>query len=225
MKTANLSLLFALALMLATALNAKTVKYVELGINQSKFRDQECKSKIGPLLGLGFDYYPVKSFAAFIGTELLYQNKKLLVRHKTVPSSLYSETAMTVITGDIDIKISYLELPLHIGYRMKLRTPFLVAFFSGYSLLIPIKDHTRVKNMTYRELAPAERGKFNFDYYLVDETRVSWSQNFNIGVRLSYEHLGFMLIYAKAISFTQNISGINMHGKIDSYKASLAFLF
>lgn len=227
MKAANLSLLlFALALMLASTGNAKTVKYIELGFNQSKFRDQDCKSKIGPSFGLGLDYYPIKSFGAFIGTGLLYQNKKLLVEDKKWPSNLYPELALTVYSGDFDVNISYLELPLQIGYQMKLRDQISVAIFSGASLLIPMKDHTRAKNLTRRELTPAERGKFNdYDYYRLDETRVSWSQNFNIGVRLSYNHFGFMFSSAKAISFTQNIKSKTIRGKVDSYKASLAFLF
>ncbi len=219
------ALLFFL-LFLPIPASAKTVKYVELGFNQSRFRNQECKSKIGPSFGLGLDYYPVKSLGAFIGTELLYQNKKLLVKNKTWPSSLIPETAMTVITGDFDINISYLEMPLQIGYRMIVCDQFSVALFSGYSFLIPLKDHTRVKEKSYRELAPAERGKFNdYDYYLVDESRVSWSQNFNIGIRLSYDRFGFIFSYAKALSFTQNVRGMDMQGKVDSYKILLAFIF
>jgi len=66
MKIATRSLLFALALMPAATGSAKTVKYVELGINQSRFRKQECKSKIGPSFGVGLDYYPIKSFGVFI---------------------------------------------------------------------------------------------------------------------------------------------------------------
>jgi len=226
MKIATRSLLLALALMPAATGSAKTVKYVELGINQSRFRNQECKSKIGPSFGFGFDYYPIKSLGAFIGTELLYQNKKLLVEDKKWPSNLYPDGAMTVYSGDFDINISYLELPLQIGYQMTLRDQISVAIFPGASLLIPMKDHTRAKNLTRRELTPAERGKFNdYDYYRLDETRVSWSQNFNIGIRLTYYRFGFMLSYAKAISFTQNIKSKTIQGKVDSFKASLAFLF
>ena len=225
MKTANLSLLFALALMLATALNAKTVKYVELGINQSKFRNQECKSKIGPSLGLGFDYYPVKSFAAFIGTELLYQNKKLLVENKTWPTSLFTESSSEVITGDLDINLYYMELPIKFGYSFKLSDQFLTSILAGYSLSIPLNDKTDHLVKSVRQLAPSERGKYNFDYVLVDESGVSWSKNFNVGLRLSYNHFALMLNYLKALSFTKDIEGINIQGKIDSYKASLAFLF
>ncbi|OPZ71717.1 MAG: hypothetical protein BWY83_01016 [bacterium ADurb.Bin478] len=59
--------LFFFLLFLPIPASAKTLKYVELGINQSRFRNQECKSMIGPSCGLGLDYYPVKSLGAFIG--------------------------------------------------------------------------------------------------------------------------------------------------------------
>ena len=225
MKKPILYFLLVFSVTLTEIGSAKTVKYVELGINQSRFRNQECKSKIGPSFGLGLDYYPIKSFGAFIGTELLYQNKKLLVEDKTCPSDRDVHSAGYVITSDIDINISYLEVPLQIGYRMKFHDQFSAIIFTGYSLLIPMKDHTKGKNKSYRLLTPAERGTFDFDYVLVDESGVSMSKNFNIALRLSYKQFALLISYAKAISFTQDIAGINIQGKLDSFKMSFAFLF
>ena len=225
MKKPILYFLLVFSVTLTEISSAKTVKYIELGFNQSRFRNQECKSKIGPSFGLGLDYYPIKSFGAFIGTELLYQNKKLLVENKTWPTSLFTESSSEVITGDLDINLYYMELPIKFGYSFKLSDQFLTSIFAGYSLSIPLNDKTDHLEKNVRQLAPSERGKYDFDYILVDESGVSWSKNFNVGLRFSYNHFALMLNYSKALSFTKDIEGINIQGKIDSYKASLAFLF
>ena len=205
--------------------NAKTLRYVELGINQSKFRNQDCKSKVGPAYGLGLDYYPIKSYGAFIGTGLLYQNKKLLVEDKTWPSFLFSEFAEDVWTGDFDINISYIEIPLQIGFSIKLYDQLSASIFTGYSFSIPIKDYTKTKNRKVRELTPDERGKFDFDYVLVDESGVSTSKNYNIGFRISWNQFAFVINYKKALSFTKDMEGKSIQGKIDSYRMSFAYLF
>jgi hypothetical protein len=130
----------------------------------------------------------------------------------------------TVITGDFSINISYLEIPLQIGYIVKLQDHLSVDIIGSYSFLIPIKDQTKAKNMRYRELTPAERGTYNFDYVRVDESGVSMSKNFNIGLRLFYNRVALLISYTKALSMTKDMAGKNMQGKIDSFKMSFAFL-
>jgi len=216
--------LFLLTISLAATGNAKTVKYVELGLNQSQFRNQECKSKIGPSFGLGLDYYPFESIHAFIGTELLYQNKKLLLEDKTWPSDLHPYEAGWVITGDPNIGISYLEIPLQLGYSVKLDERSSLVIVSGYSLAIAIKDHTKNRNRKMRELTPDERGHFNFDYILLDESFVSSSKNTFLGLRLSCNRFFLLIYYAKALSITKDIFWKNIEGKIDTIRMSFAFM-
>jgi len=225
MKKITLFRLLVITLLIAATGNTKTLKYVEIGINQSEFRNEACKSKIGPSLGIGIDYYPIKSIGAFIGSELLYQNKKLLVENKTWPTSLDPQFSNQVVTGDIDINISHLEIPLQIGYSIKLSNQFSSSLFIGYSLIIPIKDHTKSKNKKVRELTPEERGKFDFDYVLVDESAVSWSKNYHAGLQLSYKRLALLVCYTKALSLTEQIYRKNIQGKIDSFRVSFAFIF
>jgi hypothetical protein len=224
MKKPILFLLLIFTLAMTQIISAKTIKYVELGFNQSKFRNQDCKSKIGPSFGLGLDYYPIKNFGAFIGTELLYQNKKLLVEDKTWPTSLEPRFSNEVMTGDLDINISFLELPMQIGYSFKIKNRIFSSVFTGYSLSVPVKDHTKIKNRKVRELLPDERGKFDFDYVLVDESSVSMSKNFNIGLRLTCKRFAFLFNYEKALSFTKDIRGLNIEGKIDGYKILFALM-
>ena len=114
----NKTLLFLgmITLVMAVSGDARTLKYVELGINQSNFRNESSQSNIGPSFGIGFDYYPFKSFAGFIGTGLIYQNKRILIENRTWPSALYPEIANWIVRGDFHINLSFVELPLQMGY-------------------------------------------------------------------------------------------------------------
>jgi hypothetical protein len=210
-------------LLLLTTVNARTVKYVELGINQSIFRNQECKSQIGPLVGLGIDYYPIKSTAVFIGTELLYQNKRLLVEDKTWPDALFLP-ANGVWSGDFHVNISYLVLPMRIGYSIKYNKS---AFnlFTGYNLSIPIKDHTCTKNRKHRELTPDERGKIEYDYVLVQEGYADVTKNAFLGLQISYGRLALLMNYIRTLSLTDNLEDKSIEGKVDSFGMSLVILF
>ena len=223
-KTTLFSLLFLTLTIFATG-SARTLKYVEIGINQSKFRNEACKSKIGPSFGIGLDYYPINSLGVFIGSGLLYQNKKLLVEDKTWPDFLYFESAEGVWTGDFDVNISYLEIPLQIGYSFRIKDQISSSIFAGYSISFPIKDHTKTKNRKHRELTPDERGKYDFDYVLLDESTVSWPANYHFAFRLSYDRFALFFSYIRALSFAENMEGKSIQGKIDSFRISLAYMF
>ena len=209
----------------AATASAKTLKYFEIGINQSKFRNEVCKSKIGSSFGIGLDYYPIRSLGVFIGSEMLYQNKRLLVEDRTWPNDIDPEFANGVWTGDFNVNISYLEIPLQIGYSVRIKNKITSSFFIGYSLSIPIKDHTKTKNRKVRELEPDERGTFDFDYVLVDESSVPMSKNFHLGFRLTFTRFALLISYAKAMSFTENLAQKSIQGKIDSFRILFAYMF
>jgi len=203
----------------------KTTRYIELGINQSQFRNESCKSKIGPSIGMGFNYYPINSCGLFVGSGLVYQNKRMLLEGRTWPSTLEPEYASWIITGDLDISILYLEVPLTIGYSFRVLSQFSSSSYAGYSFSFPLKDNTRHTENEIREIKPDERGTHNFDYLLVDESGVSWSNNYHIGFRFSYSRFALTTSYVRALSFTKDIEGINIKSKLDSYKISFAVTF
>ena len=225
-KTTLFSLLFLTLTIVATG-SARTLKYVELGINQSKFRNEACKSKIGPSFGIGLDYYPINSLGAFVGSGLLYQNKKLLVEDRTWPIDIDPRSSNQVVTGDLDISISYLEIPLKIGYSIIIKNQFSSSIFTGYSLSIPVKDHTKVWERDIRELAPDERGTYDFDYVFLDEAGVAGnlSTNYHIDLRLGFNRFIIFLSYVRALSSTDDILGWTIHDKIDTFRISFAYMF
>ncbi len=220
----KLFFLFMLTLIISVTGNGRTLKYVELGINQSKFRTESCESKIGPTLGIELDYYPIKSFGAFIGSGLLYQNKRTLAKDRTWPSDFDPDDS-DIIAGDIDVNISYLEIPLQVGYSFKIKENLTPCILVGYCFSIPIKDHTRIKNRKWIRLYADERGTYDFDYFRIDENYVSWSKNYHLGLRLSCKRLALLISYAKALSITKGIDVLSIQDKVDSFRISLAYLF
>ncbi|MBN2412116.1 outer membrane beta-barrel protein [candidate division KSB1 bacterium] len=210
-------------LIMAVSGSARTLKYGEIGINQSQFRNESCESRIGPSIGIGLDYYPIKSFDGFIGAGLIYNNKRILIKNRTWPSSIHKEDANWIWSGDFQINLSFVEIPLQIGYTIDVNDNFSTSIHAGYSLLIPIKDHTRVKNTKVTEIKnDADR---DFDYFLVDEPYIPWSKNFHIGFKISFKRIALIPKYSRALSTTENIAGISMKGKIDSFQLFFVYSF
>lgn len=223
----KLFFLFVLPLIIAATGSARTLKYIEFGINQSKFRNEACTSKIGPSFGVALDYYPINSLGAFIGSGLLYQNKIFYLENRTWPTDFDPEYSWEVSTGDIDINISYLEIPLQIGYSIEINDQFTSSILTGYSLSIPIRDNTKIRNWTIRDLEPAERGTYDFDYVFLDEAGVAgaWSTNYHVDLRLGFNRFVILISYVKALSSTDDILGWTIHDKIDGFRVSFAYMF
>jgi len=204
---------------------AKFSKYVGVGLNRSSFRTEECKSLIGASIELGLDYYPVKSFGAFIGSGIIYLNRRSFLENRTWPSALNLNFSEEVRTGEIKVNIAYLEIPLHIGYSIKIRDNLICGIFSGYSLSLPSVDHSKSKINSVRKLKPYEFGKVDYDYVLVDDPSMGLSNNYIIGFRTTCNHYSLLLCYLKALSTTKSISGKSLHDKINTLKISVAYKF
>lgn len=204
---------------------AKTRKYYELGINQSQFRNESCEAKIGYSGGIGIDFYPIESFGAFLGSSLLYENRRILARDRTWPSSFDPEYASWIVNGDIDANISYLEIPFSVGYTINLRKEYAISIITSYSYLVPLSKHTRIKNERSIPLSSDERGIYDFDYVHVDENFLSWSKNYGFGFRFSCKRYALSINYSHALTVTKGMSVLSIQDKIDSIKMSFFYFF
>ncbi len=217
-------ILFGVLVLLFTQnVTAKTVQYVELGVNQSTFRNDPCTPKFGFSTGLGLDYYPVKTFGGFVGTGLFYQNKRFDIKERTWPSMSPPEYASFVMTGDFDINISLLELPLQAGYTFNFGGNFSFDIFMGYSVSIPLKDNTTNQAKKIRQLQPEEK-PYKFDYILVD-SKIGSTENYYLGFRFSYKQIALSINVIQAKYSTKNIEGVSLQDKIDSIKFTIGYLF
>ena len=223
----KIPILLLLIFIIPFAAEAKFSKYIGIGLNRSSFRTEESQSLFGAAVELGLDYYPVSSFGAFIGTGINYLNRRSFLENRTWPSSFELNYSENVKIGEINVNISYLEIPLHIGYSIKMRDNLICSIFSGYSLSVPIVDHSKSKINSVRELKPDEFGRFDYDYdyVLVDEPSMGLSNNYIIGFRTTCNHYSLILCYLKALSITKSISGKSLKDKIDTFKISVAYQF
>lgn len=204
---------------------AKSPTYIKFGANISSFRMEEGKSKPGICFGLGKKFYPSQVFNGYIGFELFYARKKVNLENRTWPSGIYPEFSDVVI-GDIKFDISYLEVPVRIGYSLQVKKELLfLQFFTGFSISIPFKNHTdgEIKEIIF--LNPEEKGKYKFDYTRWEEVTTSKSRNIQIGFNFVFKPFALNFVYSKALTNTEGFTDLIIRDKIDSYQVALSYLF
>lgn len=222
----NILLLILLVFILLSPVNgrAKSPNCIELGFNQSKFRNEKCISHPGLTFGIMKDFYPIHSFNGFIGFGINYQRKKFILEDRTWKSDPYFDDSDIEI-GDINVNISYIELPVSVGYSIIIKNKTSSSIYTGFSLSIPIKNHTRISNQKTILLGPNERKTYPYDYIPLDENYTIPSTNIQIGFRLSYYQFVLIINYSRALSITEGVSSLSVRDKIDTFKMSAAFLF
>jgi hypothetical protein len=217
-------LLVIFTFIIAATGSSRTLKYVELGINKSQFRTEKCKSLIGLSMGIGLEYYPLKSFNSFFDLGLTFQQKKFILENRTWRSDPYYDQS-EIEKANININISNVEIPIKIGYMINIKNKYRTNLFTGYSLSIPIMNNTKIKNQMTVPLGPEERKTYKFDYLPLDENYTIPSTNFLIGCRFIINRLAIIIIYSRALSITEGASSLSVKDKIDTLKISTAFLF
>lgn len=220
-----LCLAIAWILLIPLPINAKSPTYIKLGKNISFFRTEECKSKPGICFGLGKEIYPSQKINGYVGFELFYARKKMNLENRTWPGGMDPKFSDVVI-GDIKLDISYLEVPVRIGYSFIIKEKRLfLQFFAGHSISIPVKNHTDVEIGEIIFLKPDERGKYKFDYVRWEEVTTSISRNIQIGVNFVFKPLAVDFIYTKAVTNTEGFTDLIIRDKLDSYQITLSYVF
>ena len=190
----------------------------------SYFRTEQGKSEPGLCFGIGKEFYPIRSFNGFLGLGLDYKRKKYTLANRSWPSE-FDPYDSDVITGDINVDISYLEMPLKFGYSIKINENYSSIIYAGYCLSISINESTKIANRKSIPLRPEERGTYEFDYIREDWDHATGSTNFHLGTRLSYKRFAILFNYSRAISVTEGILSLSIRDKIDTFEISTAFLF
>ncbi len=216
---------WVLVLLFTQNVAAKTVKYVELGINRSTFRNESCTPGYGISGGLGIDYYPWQKFGGFWGWGLGIQNKKMDIKDRTLPSAAPPATPSFVSIKDFDINITFIEIPIKLGYSIDVGKHITLTFLSGYAISVPLNDNTTSNPKRSREIAPEEKENLEFDYVQKDETHVTSSNYLLVGTSIAYRNMSISIDYLSARTATENIVNTSLGDKIDSIKISFAFLF
>ena len=218
-------IIFSIIFLTPPSLFAQPTKHVKLGVNYSTFRNEEGKSKPGLTVGLGKDFYPIRSFDGFFGFELSYIRKKVTLENKTTPTNIDPKDSDVVIE-DIKADIAYIDIPFKVGYTPIGRNgkcSFHV--FGGFTISLPIKNHTVLKEKKIIFLEPDERGKYQFDYVIGGYEGTNISTNLLLGTRFTYEPLALTISYSRAQNNARGFTNLSVKDRIDSFYMVLAYAF
>lgn len=217
-------LIIALYLLIPFSIEAKSPTYVKLGMNISSFRNEEGQSKPGICFGLGKEFYPIRSFDGFFGIGVDYQRRKVVLKNRTWKSNIFIDDS-DIESANIDVDVSYLDIPLKLGYSIGVRKSLILNIYTGCSISIPVKNHTVISNQTTLPLGPDERRGYRYDYLIVDENVIIPSTNLYFGIILKYNRYLLNINLIKAISKTEGFTSLNVEDKLDCFELSFSFLF
>ncbi len=216
--------LLIIIFILPISVKAKSLTYIKIGANFSSFRKEEGRNEPGLCFGAGKEFYPIRSFNGFFDLGIDFKRKKYILENRTWQSDPYYNIS-DIEMGDINVNILYAELPINVGYSIVINNQFVSNIYTGYSLSIPIKNHTKISDKKTIPLGPDERKTYNFDYIPLDENYTIPSTNFILGARLSFKRLAIITSYARALSVTEGVTSLSVRDKIDTFEISMAFLF
>ena len=217
--------LLALMFLAPLSLFAQPSKYVKLGVNYSSFRTEGGKSEPGLTFGVGKDFYSTQTSNGFVGFEVNYTRKKVILENKTWPSGFNPDDSDVVI-GDIRTDISFIDIPFRIGYKLPIKKQNIsMQVLSGFAVSLPIKDHSGGTINDIIFLDPNEKGVFEFDYVRWTDKSTSVSVNIQFGARICANSIGLDVMYLHAITNTEGFVVQTISDKIDTFKVALVYGF
>ena len=217
--------LLALMFLAPLSLFAQPSKYVKLGVNYSSFRTEGGKSEPGLTFGVGKDFYSTQTSNGFVGFEVNYTRKKVILENKTWPSGFNPDDSDVVI-GDIRTDISFIDIPFRIGYKLPIKKQNIsMQVLSGFAVSLPIKDHSGGTINDIIFFYSNEKGVFEFDYVRWTDKSTSVSVNIQFGARICANSIGLDVMYLHAITNTEGFVVQTISDKIDTFKVALVYGF
>ncbi|MGH7597886.1 MAG: hypothetical protein ACREOI_16175 [bacterium] len=183
------------------------------------------KSEPGLTFGFGKDYYPIRSFNGFFGFEVSYTRKKVTLKNRTWPSG-FNPKDSDVVIGDIRADISFIEIPVRIGYTLPIKKQIMsMQVLSGFAASLPIKNHSGGTINDIIFLDPDEKGKFEFDYVRWTDKKTSASMSLQLGFRILGGPVGLDVTYLHAISNTEGFVVQTVSDRLDTFIITVAYRF
>ena len=204
--------------------NAKTIKYFGVGTTSAALRSEGGKSEWGKFIGFGLEYS--KPSSLLLGIEAAYTTKKVTLKNKSWPSSLYPPFS-SVSIGDVPIDGSYIELFAKVGYHIPLvDNKVVIKLFVGPSVSKQLRYIGDFRLLTEIYLNPEEVGEYKFDYMRVDSEGASnTSINSIIGAVVSYKSLGLEVRYERSYEKRDYMLDFSIKDKLDCFYILLRYGF
>lgn len=217
-------LLIAIALLFPFSIEAKSPTYVKFGMNISSLRNEEGLKKPGICIGIEKEFYPIRTFNVFLGIGVDYQRRKVVLKNRTWKSNIFVDDS-EIESANIDVDVSYLDIPLKLGYSTNVCKNFNLNIYTGCSISIPIKNRTNISNQTTLPLTPDERKDYKYDYIILDENIIIPSTNLHLGIILRHNRYLLNINFLSALSKTEGITSLNIEDNFDCFEFSFGFLF
>jgi len=212
-------------------------KWVKYGVNYSYFRSEEGNSNSGVIFGLGKDFFPIDSFHGFLGFELNFVRKKVLLENRNLSIGFLPDVE-GMVNSDIQMSVGYLEIPIRFGYFSRLSKLTGFKIYAGPSISLPIDNESKIKykESIYFEYDQAE--KYEIDYYQLDLDPGEWpfflgfidravaiNLNLHIGASLYWKMFVFDINYSRASNSAKDFIGYYVGDKLDSFQSSIGLIF
>jgi hypothetical protein len=89
--------------------------------------------------------------------------------------------------------------------------------FGGFTISLPIKNHTELYEKKIIFLGPDEWGKYEFDYVIGSYESINSSTNLLTGMSFNYESFMLYINLSRALSSTRGFTNLSVRDRIDSF--------
>jgi len=245
MKAANLSLLFALALMPASTGNAKTVKYhakrviifvffllpfavygkselcAHLGLNMCHLQSRGGKTEPSFSIGMTRDFYSKKGLVS-LGIQA--NNYKVNFYDKSCPAFLFYRDNFILVKNNFFINAFYLELPIKVGYFVSVLTDrFNIIPFAGLSVSVLIKDKTKTEYISDYDISFRDRKNIVYDFLITDEEKTRLVIGYKIGVDISFKRFILGLSYHHDLNRSKRFAIYQIQDAFSTFRATVKY--
>ncbi len=223
MKKQKLLIYLTIAL-IPLSTNAKTVKYISIGATRAILRAEKCKSEWGRFVGVGVEYS--RPSFLLLAIEAAYATKKVTLENRSWPSDgeLY-HSGMSI--GDITYDGSFFELAAKIGYHIPIvAKQTAIKLFVGPLVSLHYDSKSSFKKIAHLWYDP-EIGPYKFDYLRCESEGLlpNLSVDGIMGIIFSHKAFAVEVRYDRSSMERKCLSGLTIHGELDSFCMLLRYSF
>jgi len=202
-----------------TMIYGKENFYIKSGLSYSYLiHEKKSDPLFSYIVGIGKDWRIKNNF--FITTEIIYTIKGSTLKEKIIlpPNYMgYFYEGKKVYSNYILIKISYIEIPILLKYKIKNEKNYSLNFITGVSYSIPYKDLSKItkKKYLFEINSDYETSNYTFDYgkrYEPTWENYKSGYLYHLGFNISYKNFGIEIIYSmdsRNTIWIDHLTGIN----------------
>ena len=197
---------------------------IGIGTTSATLRTEKTKSEWGRFVGLGVEYS--RPSFVLLGIEAAYATKKITLENRSWPSDAeLHHSGMDI--GDITYDGSFLELGAKIGYNIPINgTHTTIKLFVGPVISLHYDFRSSFNEHAHLWYNP-EIGPYKFDYLRCESEGIL--PNISIdgiaGAIFSYKAFAVEVCYNRSSKERKCLSGLTIHGKLDSFYMLLRYSF